>query len=160
MSSALQQQLIDFVYAESRALAECDYSFWLDQFAEDGIYWMPLAPGQIDAALVTSLLYEDKFLLQLRIERLRGERTYSQKPASRCHHLLQRPPVDSMDETNGEFVVSTSFHYVETRRDEQDLYAGWFRHELRIVDEQLKIKCKCVELVNRDAAFGNIQLLM
>jgi 3-phenylpropionate/cinnamic acid dioxygenase small subunit len=160
MSSARCKQLSDFVYAEARALDECRYEDWLHLFASDGVYWMPLEPGQTDPVLVTSLMYEDLFLLTLRVRRLSGERTYSQKPMSRCHHLLQRPCVDDVDEKAGRFTVTTAFHYVETRRDEQQLYAGWARYELCLEQDELRIKCKRVDLVNCDAAFGNIQLLM
>ena len=40
------------------------------------------------------------------------------------------------------------------------MYAGWVRHELRLDDGELKIVLKRVDLVNFDAAFGNIQLFM
>lgn len=155
-----KDDLIEYVYAEARLLDEARYQEWLSLFAEAGIYWMPLEPGQTDSKLVTSLLYEDLFLLKVRIERLSGLRTYSQKPKSRCHHLLQRPFVDEFDASAGCFVVSTPFHYVETRGDEQNLYAAWSRHELALMDGDLKIRLKRVDLVNADAAFGNIQLLL
>ena len=41
---------------------------------------MPLEYGQTDRRLTTSLMDEDVFLLRLRVERLKGSRTYSQKP--------------------------------------------------------------------------------
>ena len=40
--------LTDFVYAEARMLDEQRFDDWLNLFAEDGYYWMPLAHGQID----------------------------------------------------------------------------------------------------------------
>jgi hypothetical protein len=51
-------------------------------------------------------------------------------------------------------------HYVETRLDEQSLYAAWATHTLTMVDGKLRIKLKRVDIVNCDAAFGNIQLFM
>ncbi|WP_347614733.1 aromatic-ring-hydroxylating dioxygenase subunit beta, partial [Comamonas thiooxydans] len=81
------RQLIDFVLDEAALLDEQRWGDWLALFTEDGRYWMPLAHGQTDPRLHASLLYEDRLLLQVRIERLRGTRTFSQQPASRCHHL-------------------------------------------------------------------------
>ncbi len=121
---------------------------------------MPLTPGQTDARLQTSLLYEDKLLLRVRTERLNGARTFSQQPRSRCHHLLQAPQIEARDDAAGTFRLRTAFHYVETRRDEQTLYAGWATHDLRVVDGALRIALKRVDLVNSDAAFGNINLFM
>lgn len=152
--------LRDFVLDEAHMLDTGQYADWLELFTEDGMYWMPLEPGQTDPHLVTSLLYEDRFLLQLRIERLSGERTYSQHPASRCHHLLMRPRIERHDPQAGEYAVRTAFHYVETRGDEQQLLAGWMHHRLVWQDGALRIRVKRVDLVNCDAAFGNIQLLI
>ena len=155
-----QKDLIDFVYAEARMLDEQRFEDWLSLFTEDGYYWMPLAPGQDDPKLHTSLLYEDKLLLKIRVERLTGQRTFSQQPMSRSHHLLQLPTVESADPAAGVYTVRAAFHYVETRLDQQALYAGWSTHTLVEQDGQLKIRLKRVDLVNCDAAFGNIQLFM
>ena len=158
MTAPAREDLVDFVYREASLLDEGRFDEWLDLFAPHGRYWMPLEPGQTDPHLVTSLLYEDLFMLRLRVERLRGARTFSQKPPSRGHHLLQRPRIERFDPEEGGFALATAFHYVETRRDEQDLYAGWVRHELEFVDGALRIALKRVDLVNCDATFGNIQL--
>ncbi len=157
--SVSKDQLIDFIYDEARMLDEGRFSEWLDLWLEDGHYWMPLDYKQTDPDLVTSLLYEDNFMLRLRVERLNGERTFSQKPKSRCHHVIQRPFVDEFDMDAGRFVTNTSMHYVETRLDEQFLLACVATHELRLLDGRLRIANKRVDLLNSDAAFGNIQLL-
>lgn len=152
-----REDLIDFIYNEARMLDEGRFSDWLDLWLPDGHYWMPLDYQQEDPIHVTSLMYEDMFMLKLRVERLNGARTFSQKPKSRCHHVLQRPFVDEMD--GDRFVTTTFMHYVETRLDEQQLLACTARHELALVDGVLRIANKRVDLLNSDAAFGNIQLL-
>ena len=153
-------ELIDFVLAEARLLDEGRLEAWLDLFAEDGVYWMPLAPGQTDARLHASLMHEDKLLLKIRVERLRGPRTFSQHPPSRCHHLLQVPTVEARDVAAGVYLTHCAFHYVETRRDEQQLLAGWATHTLVDTPAGLRIRLKRVDLVNSDAAFGNLQLFV
>lgn len=154
------QELVDFVLREARMLDQQRFEDWLTLFAADGYYWMPLEWGQTDPKLVCSLMYEDKLLLSVRVERLKGERTFSQKPKSRSHHVLQMPHVESRDEAANSYVTWTSMHYVETRNDEQTLYAAWATHHLAVEDGKLRIKLKRVDLVNCDAAFGNIQLFM
>jgi len=160
MTTSTSQQLIDFVYAEARLLDEQRFEVWLNLFTEDAFYWMPLAPGQQDPHRHGSLMYEDKLLLRIRIERLAGARTFSQQPRSRSHHLLQAPAIESADSDNGRYTLRTAFHYVETRLDRQELYAGWATHELVTQGDRLRIKLKRVDLVNCDAAFGNINLFM
>ncbi|WP_299483686.1 aromatic-ring-hydroxylating dioxygenase subunit beta [uncultured Roseibium sp.] len=152
-----KDQVIDFIYDEARMLDEGRYDEWLSLWLEGGHYWMPLDYKQTDPHLVTSLLYEDMFMLRLRVERLNGARTFSQKPKSRCHHVIQRPFVDEM--TEDRIVTNTSMHYVETRLDEQFLLALTAIHELAVVDGALRIANKRVDILNSDAAFGNIQLL-
>jgi len=154
------RELIDFVLREARLIDQGRYEEWLELFADDGVYWMPLAPGQSDARLHASLMHEDKLLLKIRVERLRGPRTFSQQPPSRCHHLLQVPTVESRDDAAGVFTTHCAFHYVETRRDEQQLIAGWATHTLVATPEGLRIRLKRVDLVNCDAAFGNLQLFI
>ncbi|MCC6007182.1 MAG: aromatic-ring-hydroxylating dioxygenase subunit beta [Rhodobacteraceae bacterium] len=151
--------LEDFLYDEARMLDEGRFQEWLDLFTPDAIYWMPLEWGQTDPDLVTSLLHEDMFMLRLRVERLTGARTFSQKPKSRSHHVLQRPFVDEMDHAGGRFVTVTPMHYVETRLDEQFLLAVTATHTLVLQEGALRIARKRVDIVNCDAAFGNIQLL-
>lgn len=154
------QALIDFVVAEARLLDELRFDDWLQLFTADGHYWMPLTHGQTDARLQASLMFEDTMLLKVRIERLKGARTFSQQPVSRCHHLLQTSTVELRDDAAGLFTTRTAFHFVETRRDEQTLYAGWATHTLKATAEGLRIQLKRVDLVNCDAAFGNMQLFM
>lgn len=154
-----KDDLIDFVYDEVRMLDEGRYDDWLNLWTEDGIYWMPLDWKQKDEINETSLMYEDQFMLRLRVERLTGARTFSQKPKSRCHHVIQRPYVDKIDNDAGAFLVTTQMHYVETRLDDQFLLALTAQHELVLKDEALKIARKRVDILNCDAAFGNIQLL-
>ena len=153
-------RLISFILDEAQLLDEGRFTEWLDLFTEDARYWMPAAPGQTDPKLHNSLMYEDKLLLRIRIERLTGARTYSEQPRSRCHHLLQTPRVEHLDHDKREYRLRTSFHYVETRLDRQTLYAGWASHHLVEIGGVLRIRLKRVDLVNCDAAFGNISLFM
>jgi 3-phenylpropionate/cinnamic acid dioxygenase small subunit len=160
LTAPTDQELINFVVREARLIDMHRLDEWLELFTDDGIYWMPLEWGQTDPRLTASLMYEDKLLLTIRIERLKGNRTFSQKPRSRCHHVLQTPQIDKRDEVNNEYVTWTPMHYVETRHDDQQIYAAWATHKLSVVDDKLRIKLKRVDLVNCDAAFGNIQLFM
>lgn len=159
MTAPTREDLIDFVYAEARMLDEGRFVEWLDLWMPDGHYWMPLDYQQTDPVNVTSYLYEDNFMLRLRVERLNGERTFSQKPKSRCSHVIQRPFIDAYDPDGNRYITNTSMHYVETRLDEQQLLALTATHELTVVEGAIKIANKRVDLLNCDAAFGNIQLL-
>ena len=79
--SVSKDQLIDFIYEEVRMLDEGRYTEWLALWLPDGHYWMPLEYKQTDPINQTSLMYEDMFMLKLRIERLNGARTFSNPKA-------------------------------------------------------------------------------
>ena len=158
--TGITHRLTEFILDEAQMLDQGHFSEWLDLFTDDARYWIPIAPGQTDPLLHNSLMYEDKLLLRIRIERLSGSRTYSEQPRSRGHHLLQTPRVESLYEARGEFRLRTAFHYVETRLDRQTLYAGWATHHLVTEGDRLRIRLKRIDLVNGDAAFGNISLFM
>jgi 3-phenylpropionate/cinnamic acid dioxygenase small subunit len=155
-----RDDLIEFVYDEARMLDEGRFDDWLALWAPDSHYWMPLDPDAENPKLVTALMHEDDYLRRLRVERLKGARTFSQKPRSRCHHVLQRPFIDAVDHDAGTFTTTTPFHYVESRLDEQFLLAATARHELVLLDGGIMIKLKRVDLLNPEAAFGNIQLFL
>ena len=147
---------IQFVIREARLLDEKRFDEWYELFAEDGHYWVPASPEQPDPLNHNSLAYEDRLLLKLRIERLKQPTAYSQKPASRCHHLLQAPEIEKSKKD--EFLVRTNFIYTETRGDDSQRYAAVAWHTL--VGDPLKIKLKRVDILNCDAALPSIQLFL
>jgi 3-phenylpropionate/cinnamic acid dioxygenase small subunit len=155
-----EKALIDFVVAEARLLDTRRYEEWNRLFTDDGIYWIPLVPNQEDGLNHTSHMYEDKLLRDLRIERLKSPRAFSQQPASRCHHLLQVPVVERLDAVANQHVVRTEFHYTESQGDELQFYVGTFFHHLTVQDDQLKITLKRVDLLNCDAALPAVQLFI
>jgi 3-phenylpropionate/cinnamic acid dioxygenase small subunit len=155
-----RQDVIDFIYHEAHTLDDMQWERWIELFHPEGRYWMPLEWQQTDPVLQPSLMYEDLLLLKVRVERLSGERTFSQKPKSRCHHLLEAPRIIALDEAAGTATTRTSYLYTETRGDLLERYSGWATHELVSADGALKIKLKRIDLVNFDAPFGNIQLFI
>ena len=153
-----EPELVRFIYAEARLLDEKRFDEWYELFTEDAYYWVPLVPGQTDPLEHNSLAYEDKLLLKLRIERLKQPTAFSQKPASRCLHVLQAPEVEKSDAARGEWLTRTPFIYTETRGDESQRYACVAWHTL--VGAPLKIQLKRVDILNADAALPSIQLFL
>jgi 3-phenylpropionate/cinnamic acid dioxygenase small subunit len=150
--------LAHFAYEEARLIDEKRFDEWFELFTEDGYYWMPLTRGQPDGINHTSLFYEDKLLLRVRIERLKSPRSFSQHQPSFCQHILQQPAVELADPGQGAWVLRTPFLYVETQLDTQIVLAGVSRLHLVLVDGRLRIRLKKVELLNCDAALPSIQL--
>ena len=155
-----EQDLARFIVREARLLDEKRFEEWLALFTDDGHYWVPLAHGQTDPILHNSLAYEDRLLLQLRIERLASPRAFSQLPPSHCHHLLQTPEVDRADPATNEYVTRTPFLYSETRADATQRYAATAFHTLTVIDGRLRIRLKRVNLLECETALPPIQLFL
>jgi 3-phenylpropionate/cinnamic acid dioxygenase small subunit len=157
-----ERVLMDFVVREARLLDEKRYQEWNALFTDDAIYWVPLTPGQPEGLEHTSHLHEDKLLRELRIERLKSPRAFSQQPPTRSLHLLQAPTVESPDAARpGEHVVRTVFQYVESQGDELNTFFGVSWHRI-VVDERgaLRMRQKRVDLINSDAALPAVQLFV
>ena len=156
----MSEEAVRFIYREARLLDEKRFDEWYELFTEDAYYWVPLAPGQTDPLAHNSLAYDDKLLLKLRIERLKLPTAYAQKPASRCHHVMQAPEVEKSDSATGEFVTRTPSIYTETRADESQRYAATAWHTLVRTPAGLRIRLKRVDILNADAALPSIQLFL
>ena len=155
-----QSQLAEFIYREARLLDEKRFDAWYELFTDDARYWMPLTRGQPDGRTHTSLFYEDKLLLKVRIERLRHPNAFSQQQPSFCQHVLQQPALEESGPAAGDFLMRTPFMYVETQLDAQVVLAGVAYHHLTSIDGALRIRMKKIELLNCDAALPSIQLLI
>jgi 3-phenylpropionate/cinnamic acid dioxygenase small subunit len=155
----MSEAIARFLYKEARLLDEKRWDEWYELFTEDAYYWVPLTRDQPDGVNHTSLAYEDKLLLQLRIERLRRHPP-AQRPPSWSQHVLQAPEIEEADEAAGRWRTRTAFLYVEARGDEQIVLAGTVLHELARVDGAVKIRLKRVNLLNCDAALPSVQLFL
>ena len=145
---------------EARLIDEKRFDEWYELFTDDAYYWVPAVHGQTDPLLRNSLAYEDKLLLKLRIERLKSPLAYSQRPPSRCLHVLQEPEMDKADHEGGEYLTRTSFIYTETRVDNSQRYAATAWHTLVWWQDRLRIKLKRVDILNCDAMLPSIQLFL
>ncbi|MDM0024319.1 aromatic-ring-hydroxylating dioxygenase subunit beta [Variovorax saccharolyticus] len=151
----------DFVAAEAALLDAGRFDDWLALFAEDGHYWVPLqGAAQADPVSHNSIAYEDRLLLQLRIERLKNPRAHSQHPASHSQHVLQRSRIEREDDGSGEVLLHTPFLYVESRGEQQLLLAGSYRHRLVRTEAGWAIRQKRVDLLNAGRALPAIQLFI
>jgi 3-phenylpropionate/cinnamic acid dioxygenase small subunit len=159
-SDVTSEQLIEFVYAEARLLDAKRFDEWNALFTDDAFYWVPATVDQPDGDNWVSHMYEDKLLRDVRIERLKSPRAFSQQPPSRCHHLLQLPYVETFDAAENRFVTRTEFHYTERQLDEQQFLVGTMFHHLAVRDGALRMTLKRVNLLNCDAALPAVQLFI
>lgn len=150
-----------FVVQEAALLDGGRFDDWLALFAQDGRYWVPLlGAAQDDPFSHNSIAYEDRMLLQLRVNRLKNPRAHSQHPKSHCQHVLQSPVVERDDAATGEVALRTPFIYVEARGDDQLMLAGICRHLLVRGPNGFLIRQKRIDLLNASRALPTVQLFI
>ncbi|WP_256354313.1 aromatic-ring-hydroxylating dioxygenase subunit beta [Variovorax sp. dw_308] len=156
-----ETSLRGFVAHEAALLDERRFDEWLDLFADDGRYWVPLLGRmQQDPHSHNSLAYEDKLLLQVRIERLKDPRAHSQHPPSHCQHVLQAATIERIDVDAGTAMLRTPFLYVEARGEQQLMLAGSYQHTLVRTADGLRIRQKRVDLLGAERALPAVQLFI
>lgn len=75
------RQIIASIYREARLLDDWQLDEWLELFADDGIYWIPVDPDS-NPREVPSIIYDDKVGLEIRVEQLLRQNRLSQTPRS------------------------------------------------------------------------------
>jgi benzoate/toluate 1,2-dioxygenase beta subunit len=144
-----------FLYREARLLDERRFEEWRDLFTEDGVYWVPVRPGQTDPLHEVSIFYDDRAMMAARIRRLRHPRIHAEIPASRAVRSVGNIEVDApADRPEGGHLVSVRsvLHMTEFRAGAQIIYHGRVSWRLAVAsDHDFRIALKRVDLVNADA---------
>ena len=148
----------EFLFHEARLLDERCFEEWLALFTEDGIYWIPAAPGQQDPLGDVSIAYEDRQLIDVRVRRLRHPANYADQPPVRTRRMLGNVMFDDKVDDGAEdaVMVRSNFTLVEFHGDDQRLFVGEYVHTLIPVAESFRMKQKRVNLLNCDAPLGAI----
>ena len=82
------------------------------------------------------------------MRRLASPVAYSQQPRGRCHHLLQTPEVERADHQSRDFRLRTAFIYTELRSGHTVSLPGVAWHHLTLIEGQLRIRLKRVDLLH------------
>ena len=158
MSAATEQfdirEIEAFLYKEASFLDRPDLDRWIELYTDDGTYWMPAIEDQEDPINHVSLFYDDRVMMEIRRRNFVHPRAASKDYKVRCSHIISN--VDVVDASVDALVVKSNFQCVMVYNDKQTLYAGHYVHELAVLDGELKIQHKRVELINCDSVLGSI----
>jgi 3-phenylpropionate/cinnamic acid dioxygenase small subunit len=146
-----------FLYHEARLLDQQRYEDWLALYTEDATYWVPLEQGQNDALETSSIIRDDRTLLELRVRQARHPRAFARQPLARTVHQVGNVMVGA--EENSEVDVASTLQVVEYRAERQRLWGATVLHRLRRAQGGWMIASKRVDLVNSEAELDGIAIL-
>jgi len=147
-----------FLYHEARLLDTQRYEDWLALFTDDATYWVPLEQGQKDPHETSSIIQDDRTLLELRVKQLRHPRAHARQPLARTVHQVAN--VVELGRANGELRIGSTLTVVEFRHEKQRLYGALVEHRLRPSGDTFRIAHKRVDLVNSEAELDGIAILL
>ena len=147
-----------FLYHEARLLDLQHYEEWLELFTADATYWVPLEHGQKDPYETSSIIHDDRTLLELRVKQMRHPRAHARQPLARTVHQVGN--VVELGRANGELRIGSTLTVVEFRHEKQRLYGALVEHRLTPVGDTFRIAHKRVDLVNSEGELDGIAILL
>ena len=154
-----QHAIEQLIETELYLLDQQDFDAWQQLLSDDYTYWIPMTREQRSPLHESSLVYEDRFLTTLRINRLANARNFSQQPKSRSLHIAQRPRI-TLDEASFSAFASSNMLYCEARGNSEWHYPVTVEHQLINIDGNWKIHGKKVLLLNATRALESLQLII
>jgi 3-phenylpropionate/cinnamic acid dioxygenase small subunit len=131
----------DFLYAEARLLDERRFEEWVELFADDGRYEIPVRVTRENGAewelAPTARIFDDtKQTLEIRVRRLRTDFAWAEQPPSRTRHFVTNVIVEATSEATEYLAVSNMLVY-RSRGESTvaDLISAQRRDRLRRTDD-------------------------
>lgn len=146
-----------FLSSEARLIDEGRFNDWLDLFAGDCLYWVPVVAGGGDPRTEVSHAFDDHRRLTDRVYWLRTGLAYSQLPASRTRRVLGN--IETVTEPGGLRLVRSTFVINEFRNGVAKTYSGWYGHVLRDTEDGPRIRLKMVNLLDSEQYHENLTLV-
>lgn len=150
-------EIEQFLYREAYLLDHQRFDEWLALYTDDATYWVPLEENQADPIETSSIIYDDRQLLELRVKQYRDARAHARRPFARTCHQVGNVLV--LEDTAAEAVVASTLVLVEYRQERQRVFAGSVEHRLRRTAAGLRIAAKRVAIVNSEAELDGIAFL-
>jgi benzoate/toluate 1,2-dioxygenase beta subunit len=145
-----------FLYHEARLLDTQQYEAWLELFTDDATYWVPLELGQTDPHQVSSIIHDDRTLLELRVKQARHPRAHARLPLARTVHTVGNI-VSS--EKNSQLLVNSTLQVIEFRNEKQRVWGALVEHHLRRHGDSFRIAHKRVDLANSEGELDGVTIL-
>jgi 3-phenylpropionate/cinnamic acid dioxygenase small subunit len=150
-------EIEQFLYREAWLLDHGRLDEWLGLFTDDATYWIPLQANQADPLTTSSIVYDDRRLLEVRVRQFQHPRAHARVPAPRTVHQVGNVRV--VEAGAHDVRVGSTLVVVEYRRERQRAWGALVEHRLRRSADGLRIAVKRIDLVNSEAELDGIVCL-
>jgi 3-phenylpropionate/cinnamic acid dioxygenase small subunit len=149
-----RSEVEQFLYHEAWLLDRRRLDEWLGLFADDATYWIPLQANQSDPLTTSSIVYDDRRLLEVRVRQFQHPRAHARTPAPRTVHQISN--VHVLETKGDELRVASTLVLLEYRHERQRVWGALVEHRLRRTRDGFRIAAKRIDLVNSEAELDGI----
>jgi len=150
----LRAEVEELLFREAALLDRGRLDEWLELYTDDGTYWIPLQADQSDPLTTSSIVYDDRRLMEARVRQFQHPRAHARVPAPRTVHQVGNVRV--LEAEGRETRVGSTLVLVEYRRERQRVWGAVVEHRLRRTAEGLRIAAKRIDLVDSEAELEGI----
>ena len=148
-------EIEDFLFHEASLLDDrARWDEWLELYTQDALYWVPYRSTHTDPTAQPSIVIEDRMLMEVRLRKLRDDRSWSQQPPTRTARIVGNVILGGFE--GEDLVVRSTFHLASFRRDRWDNLAGHYTHRLVRSGAGWKIRQKRVDLLSEDGIYEQV----
>lgn len=141
---------IQLVWQEAALLDAKDYLAWESMYTDDALYVVPIDPDTDDYESSLNMVYDDKRMRRLRVERLLQGYSPSAVAAARTVRIVSRFTVDDVD---GDHVTVKSAQILNAfKRDRFSTIGAELTHRISLSDGGDKINLKVARLIDSEDA--------
>ncbi len=155
---ALLESVRQFLHHEARLLDTHRFDDWLALYTEDASYWVPLLQGQADPFNTSSIIHDDRTLLELRVRQITHPRAHARRPLARTVHQVGN--IQILEHGADETRVASTLVLLEYRLEQQRTWGALVEHRLRLVAGRWCIAAKRIDLINSEAELPGIAFLL
>lgn len=145
------------LYHEAYLLDAQRFDDWLALYTDDAQYWVPLEQNQPDPFNTSSIIHDDRTLLELRVRQYTHPRAHARRPFARTVHQVGN--VQILEQGAEGVHLASTLLMIEFRLELQRTWAARVEHRLRQVDGLWRIAAKRVDLINSEAELPGIAVL-
>lgn len=141
---------IELVWREATLLDDKNYPAWEELFTDEALYIVPIDPDTEDFASSLNMIYDDKRMRSMRVERMMQGYAPSAVAAARTARIVSRFVVESVSD---ESVTVRSAQILSAfKRNDFQTIGSDLTHVIALSDDGDRIAQKVARLINSEDA--------